>query len=159
MKSIGENISSVRKSAGMTQEKLAEAMMVTPQAVSKWETDAACPDIDTVNRMAKLFGVTVDYLLNGNQEQPSAERGCPEEVGKRIIVINTNKGDSNIKVRVPVEAVRTLNGSQTIKNYAGKHIAEIGGILNLIDNGIVGSIVNVDSNGCNIQISVEEYEH
>lgn len=77
MKSIGENISSVRKSAGMTQEKLAEAMMVTPQAVSKWETDAACPDIDTVNRMAKLFGVTVDYLLNGKSGAAFAERGCP----------------------------------------------------------------------------------
>lgn len=62
MKSIGENISAVRKSAGITQEKLAEAMLVTPQAVSKWETDTACPDIDTINRMARFLGLPLIIL-------------------------------------------------------------------------------------------------
>ena len=63
MKSIGENISAVRKSAGITQEKLAEAMLVTPQAVSKWETNQSCPDISALPQLAELFGISVDELL------------------------------------------------------------------------------------------------
>ncbi len=159
MKGIGENISSVRKSAGMTQEKLAEAMMVTPQAVSKWETDASYPDIDTVNRMAKLFGVTVDYLLNGNQEQPVLKEAAPEDVGKRIVVININTSGNNINLKIPVKAVRTLADSQLVKDRVKDHLAEMEEVIKLIENGIVGSIVDVDTNGCKVQILVEDYEN
>lgn len=47
----------------MTQENLAELLSISPQAVSRWETDAAMPDISLLPPLANLFGVTTDHLL------------------------------------------------------------------------------------------------
>ena len=61
---IGKKISELRRERNMTQEDLAEAMGVSSQAVSKWETELSCPDIMTLRPLAELFGVTVDELLS-----------------------------------------------------------------------------------------------
>ena len=50
---IGENIAALRRKAGLTQEELSEKMCVTAQAVSKWENDLSCPDIETIRRHCK----------------------------------------------------------------------------------------------------------
>lgn len=60
---LGNKIQKLRKQNGMSQEKLAEELGVTRQAVSKWELDAALPDIGNVVALSQLFGVTTDYLL------------------------------------------------------------------------------------------------
>ncbi len=60
---IGERISQFRKSAGMTQEALAQKLGITNQAVSKWESDQSCPDITLLPGLADTFGVTVDALF------------------------------------------------------------------------------------------------
>lgn len=60
---LGKRIVYHRKRLGMTQDKLAEHLGVTAQAVSKWENDQACPDISTLPRLASLFGITTDELL------------------------------------------------------------------------------------------------
>ena len=51
--SIGKQIAAYRKKLGMTQEQLAKHMDVTNQAVSKWETDQSCPDIQLLPRLAE----------------------------------------------------------------------------------------------------------
>ena len=60
---FGHRIRSLRREADMTQEKLAELLSISPQAVSRWETDAAMPDISLLPPLANLFGVTTDHLL------------------------------------------------------------------------------------------------
>ncbi len=65
---LGKRIAQHRKELGMTQEKLAEALGVTAQAVSKWENDQSCPDIAIVPQLAGIFGITTDALL-GREEQ------------------------------------------------------------------------------------------
>ncbi len=60
---FGQIIKKLRKEATMTQEKLAELLSISPQAVSRWETDAAMPDISLLPPLATLFNVTTDYLL------------------------------------------------------------------------------------------------
>lgn len=62
-KTLGKRISAMRKRAGLTQDKLAERLGVTAQAVSKWENDLSCPDITMLPKLAQLFGVTTDELL------------------------------------------------------------------------------------------------
>ena len=47
----------------MTQEQLADILSISPQAVSRWETDAAMPDISLLPPIANLFNVTTDRLL------------------------------------------------------------------------------------------------
>ena len=59
---ISKNIAELRKAKGLTQEQLAQAVNVSSQAVSKWETGASLPDVQTLPLIADVFGVSVDYL-------------------------------------------------------------------------------------------------
>ena len=61
--SLGERIRYLRIKRGYTQRELAEWLGVTSQAVSKWETDAACPDVALLYELACRLGVTTDRLL------------------------------------------------------------------------------------------------
>lgn len=60
---IGETIRRLRREQGMTQEALAEALNISPQAVSRWELNLAMPDITLLPALACLFDVTSDELL------------------------------------------------------------------------------------------------
>ena len=60
---INEQIAFLRKQKGLTQEDLANALGVTNQAVSKWESAQCCPDILLLPDLAKIFDVSVDELL------------------------------------------------------------------------------------------------
>ena len=64
---LGENIARYRKELGMSQEKAAEYMGVSRQAVTKWESNNSTPSSDNLIKLARLFGISVDVLL-GNKE-------------------------------------------------------------------------------------------
>ncbi len=65
--STGEIIAKLRKEKGLSQEELAEALFVTRQAISKWESGAGAPDINNLKNIASYFNVSVDYLINGTE--------------------------------------------------------------------------------------------
>lgn len=74
----GQKIAKLRRERGMTQDALADALSVTRQAVSKWEADAALPETGKLVPLARLFGCTVDYLLNesaAGEGAGSADKG------------------------------------------------------------------------------------
>lgn len=60
---IGLKIKKLRKERGITQERLAEYLNISPQAVSKWENGTALPDITLVPSISNLFGITLDELF------------------------------------------------------------------------------------------------
>lgn len=60
---LGEKIALLRKKAGLSQEELAARLGISRQAVSRWETGSAQPDLEKVIELARLFSVTTDYLL------------------------------------------------------------------------------------------------
>ena len=60
---LADKIIRLRKKNGWSQEELAEKMNVTDKAVSKWERDLAFPDVQTLPKLAELFGVSVDDLI------------------------------------------------------------------------------------------------
>ena len=62
---ISDRIQTLRKAKGMSQEQLADAVGVSRQAVSKWESEQASPDLYKVVIMSELFDVTTDYILKG----------------------------------------------------------------------------------------------
>ena len=68
-KSLGEMICSLRKEKGMTQNDLAEKMNVTDKAVSKWERNLSCPDVNSIPKLAEVLGITVEELLNAQTKQ------------------------------------------------------------------------------------------
>lgn len=67
-KTLGTMISSLRKDKGMTQLELAEIMGVTDKAVSKWERDLSCPDINSIPKLAEILEISVDDLMQGKTE-------------------------------------------------------------------------------------------
>ena len=63
MLKIGEKIKELRKSRNVTQERLAEYLHISYQAVSKWENALALPDLSLIPALSNFFGVSADYLL------------------------------------------------------------------------------------------------
>ncbi|MBP3637622.1 MAG: helix-turn-helix domain-containing protein [Clostridia bacterium] len=72
MITLGKNLRKARRRKGMTQEQVAEATGVSPQAVSRWENDSAYPDITTLAGLAMPFGTSLDALV-GMQELRDAD--------------------------------------------------------------------------------------
>ena len=60
---LGEKIRACRQEAGMSQEKIAELVGVSRQAVTKWEADQSVPHTEHLFRLSEIFGTTVDLLL------------------------------------------------------------------------------------------------
>ena len=71
---IAENVKSLRKQHGFTQEQLAEALGVTVGAVYKWESGQSLPEVKLLVEMADLFEVSVDTLLGYDRQAENAER-------------------------------------------------------------------------------------
>ena len=73
-KTLGMMISSLRKEKGMTQLELAEKMGVTDKAVSKWERDLSYPDLHSIPKLAEIFGVSVEDLMQNRLESQREEK-------------------------------------------------------------------------------------
>ena len=73
MEIMAKTIARLRRERGMTQEALAERIGVSPQTVSKWETQATCPDVALLPVLADVFGVSLDYLVGRTNVETSPE--------------------------------------------------------------------------------------
>ena len=74
---LGQRIQELRKQAGLSQEALGEALGVSRQAVSKWESDGGIPELDTLIAMSRLFGITVGQLLGVETPEKQEETAEP----------------------------------------------------------------------------------
>lgn len=74
---LSDNIARLRRQNGWSQEELADRMGVSRQAVSKWESGQAVPDLDKIPALADLFGVTADVLLRGEVPGEKPESAVP----------------------------------------------------------------------------------
>ena len=66
---VKEQIRAYRSSLGLSQEELAEAVYVTRQTVSNWETGKSYPDIQSLLRLSALYGISLDQLIKGDAER------------------------------------------------------------------------------------------
>lgn len=82
-----ENIGRLRRQQGLSQENLAEKLGVSRQAISKWESGAATPEIDRLIELSRLFGVTLEELLGleeaASQKGPSGLEALLEQYGEK----------------------------------------------------------------------------
>lgn len=163
---IGNRIAKFRKAKGMTQEDLASKLGVSSQAVSKWETDASCPDISLLPQLSNVLGVTTDELLTGKNDEvklvPASERKSLDELTFRIKV-NSTAGDK-VRVNLPMSLVKValemgveiipnmngLQGTDAIRNI------DLSRIMELAERGMIGKIVEIESSdGDTVEIVVE----
>jgi putative transcriptional regulator len=84
---LGNNIKTLRKQKGYSQETLAEQLHVVRQTISKWEKETSVPDAEMLNRISELFEVPVSDLL-GNPIEDQEENHDIGEVAKQLAVLN-----------------------------------------------------------------------
>ncbi len=110
-KSIGDKIAKARKKVSLSQAQLAEQLFISPQAVGKWERGESIPDIVTMNKLASILGVDLNYF---SENPASAE----EERAPKSIHANSDskqpvqEGDSGLQER------------QLLTNFSGSALAE-----------------------------------
>jgi transcriptional regulator with XRE-family HTH domain len=79
---IAKNISRLRTSRGMTQIELAEKLNYSDKAISKWERGESVPDIAVLKDIADMFDVSLDYLVNDNEQEKTTPTICNESIRK-----------------------------------------------------------------------------
>ncbi len=82
---LGERIMNLRMEQQMSQSDLAEALDVSRQSISKWETDSSVPELDKLVALCEIFGVSMDMLVRGigesnghGEERPQAAQPAQE---------------------------------------------------------------------------------
>jgi len=159
---IGSRISKYRKAKGMTQEELAGKMGVSSQAVSKWETDASCPDISLLSQLCRVLGISTDELLTGKINEVKmlapSERKSLDELTLRIYVNSADGG--RVKVNVPMSLVQVcmelgVEVTSAGNNDAMKNI-DFEKIISLVERGAIGKLVEIESSdGDIVEVVVE----
>lgn len=86
---LADKIIHLRKKGNMTQEDLASEIGVSRQSVSKRESQMAMPDLDKIMKLAKIFGVTTDFLLN-------------DDLGLDHVIVDENSEDSSHLIDLPL---------------------------------------------------------
>lgn len=81
---LSEKLYKLRKNSGLSQEKLAEQLNVSRQAISKWESGTAVPESEKLIALSNYFGVSVDYLLKDVDTTKEAD-GSVDEKSKMIV--------------------------------------------------------------------------
>lgn len=76
------SLAEARRQSGLSQQEAAEALDVSRQAVSRWETGAAAPSTENLVELARLYGVTLDALVNG--PAPAAASTAGEAPRRKI---------------------------------------------------------------------------
>lgn len=105
-KTIGEIISELRKEKGMTQNDLAEKMNVTDKAVSKWERNLSCPDVNSIPKLAEILEISVEELLNAQKREN-------ESNGKIDEIVNTALPAVGVAMGICVVVTAVLNQIDT----------------------------------------------
>lgn len=162
MKTIGQNISHYRKQKGITQEQLAEICNVSPQAVSKWENDVSCPDITLLKPLARVFGISVDKLLDDGASPATTLSENETEKGKVLKIRVVDQTDT-VNVNLPIALIELLLKSGNISDaisVKGKTSVfssiDFNKIFELASLGVFGKILEVDSeDGEHVEIYIE----
>lgn len=86
---LGEKISLSRKKQGLSQLDLADALGVSRQSISKWETEESKPDISKLPALAKVLHVSIDWLLSEDAEDNKEDSLCEKAFGNLEEAVKT----------------------------------------------------------------------
>ena len=113
---IGNKIATARKKINLSQAELAQQVSISPQAVGKWERGESMPDITTLNRLAEIFGVDLNYF--SEHAQPMEKETAPK----------VSKGDEGLfsKLKANLGLSWNMSGESYVE-------ADFSGIKNVAD--------------------------
>ena len=146
----------------MTQEQLAQKLMITPQAVSKWENDLSCPDVTLLKRISRTFGISVDELLDDG-EGPVTKLSESESGKGKILKLKAIAQKDRVNINLPIALLELLlqNGSwegALLSNDKAQAFSAVDfkQVLELASFGVIGKILEVQSeDGAMVEVWVE----
>ena len=106
---LGIKIRELRRRDGRTQEALAEALGVTGQAVSRWESGGSYPDMEILPSIANYFGVTIDELFGYSNNREKKIAIIIEKADKEICTIGNTFEQGNGDISECVEMLRAAS--------------------------------------------------
>ena len=104
---LGDNIRTLRKEKGMTQEELAERLHVVRQTVSKWEKNLSVPDAAALQELADALDVTVTRLLGGDPAQETEQEPTRNDIAIQLARYNDLMAMKNHRAERIWKAVKT----------------------------------------------------
>lgn len=137
--SLEEKIRNHRKQAGLSQEKMAEQIGVSRQAVTKWENGTGTPDIANLMAVAELFGISEDELLSDEKAERQQAGACYESRTeydidrKKNFDIHLGGAHEVLLSGYEGEKIVVLLQSESIKNIQSDYKVRIDDIKNRID--------------------------
>lgn len=107
---LNENLKTLRKQRGLSQQELAVRLHVVRQTVSKWEKGLSVPDADTLIKIAEILGVSVQALLGGNMSdsEGSEDSKSSSEIAKQLTQINEQLAVRNRRTKVVLKIAGIL---------------------------------------------------
>lgn len=137
---LGERLAILRKSNGLSQEKLAEELNLTRQTISKWELDQSTPDIDYLIKLIDYYNVSTDYLIKGEKIDDTTHPG---------VELTTAGGEEYVARNDPFKLFVYLGGMIMAVALAGMIVFAVCSVLHpwtvLIDNwcfeGLLGFLI------------------
>ena len=152
MDTIGKRIAYHRREKELTQEELAQKLGLSAQAVSKWENDQTCPDIQLLPTLCGILGITTDELLSG-KPQPTVQMATTQTKKKLEdmvlrIVVDTDEGDK-VRINLPMPLIKIAMevGVQLPQITGNKALSSIdfAAIFEMAERGILGNLMEVES--------------
>ncbi len=143
---VGEKIKEARRQCGLSQQQLAEKMLVSRSAVAKWEAGNGLPDVDNVKALAQLLNVSIDYLLGEGEAAETTVLREAYQLPDDASGTKRKKKDRIVREKFPdadiyflVSHLKLTKGERIIDNLIGFLTDAPFGIPALIN-----SIKNVD---------------
>ncbi len=104
---LADRLQQLRKGANFSQEQLSDMLDISRQAISKWESGQATPDIQNVIKLCEIYKVSADYILTGKETTtptptptplPTANKGMSKELKTALAVLMVVGGTALITV-------------------------------------------------------------
>ncbi|MBE6584190.1 MAG: helix-turn-helix transcriptional regulator [Ruminococcaceae bacterium] len=93
---FGDNLYTLRKQRGLSQDEFAEKMGVSRQAISKWERNESYPDTDNLIAIAKFFNVTIDDMINTPLEAQPAQDTALSQAAPEVFDADNSEDDDDL---------------------------------------------------------------
>ena len=137
---LGQKITELRKTQGLTQEKLSEKLGVSRQTISNWEADSTNPDINQAKEIAEMFQVSLDDLLSVEVEvEAKEEHSVLNALIGKVCYLDAETSDYRISYQVQVEVLDVQKNFIKIRFQDKKEM-----VTKLLDKKLINSIKVVE---------------
>ena len=114
----GKYIAEKRKKKGHTQKELAEKLLVSDKAVSKWERGICLPNIELIKPLSEILDISIDALLSGEDEPKAADDACLVASAVKLYSTEIRKKERNKMIMVSIIIIVLISALVVLPLYS-----------------------------------------